>query len=117
MNHAELAREIIATYKKHGWQPRRVLLRSDSLSQIRSALEPGLPVIDAPFDAIWFSRSSFNEREAWELRLIEESPYALFETFGPETPEEERDELRTEMEARILDRISIKSAREKPRSG
>jgi hypothetical protein len=115
MNQAELAREIIATYKKHGWQPRRALLRSDSHSQIQSVLEPGLPIIHAPFDAIWFSRSSFNEREAWELRLIEESPYALFETFGPEMPEEERDELRTEMETRILDRISIKPAPEKHR--
>jgi len=110
MNRSELAKEIIATYKKHGWQPRRLLLRADSRHEIESVLAPDLPVVHASFDAIWFSRPSFNEREAWEIRLIEENAYALFETFGPEMPEEEREELRTEMEARLQDRISNKPA-------
>jgi hypothetical protein len=108
MNEVELAREIIATYRKHGWQPRRALLRSESRAAIQSVLEPGLPVTEAEFDALWFSRPSFSEREAWEIRLIEENAYALFETFGSEMPEEEREELRTEMEARLRDRISNK---------
>lgn len=111
MNRTELAREIIATYRKHGWQPRRALLRTDS-QELRSVFETELQIRESVFDGIWFSRPSFNEREAWELRVIEENPYALFETFASDMPEEEREELRLEMEDRIRDRITGGSSRE-----
>lgn len=57
----------------------------------------------APLDALWFSRPSTNQREAWELRLVAESPFALFETFEPDETEEQREEMRREMEARMRD--------------
>jgi hypothetical protein len=40
-------------------------------------------------------------REAWELRLISETPYALFEAFEEDETEEQREEVRREMEARM----------------
>jgi hypothetical protein len=52
---------------------------------------------------LWFSRPSHAGREAWELRLVSETPYALFETFEPDEAEYERVELRREMEARLRD--------------
>lgn len=104
MTVSKLAQEIIAAYKKHGWHVRRTLSRPESRGELQSALEPGIPIKEATFDAIWFSRPSFNKREAWELRLVEESPYALFETFAPDMPEEEREALRLEMEERIGER-------------
>lgn len=55
----------------------------------------------ATVDALWFSRPSNNQREAWELRLLAESPFALFETFEPDETEDEREEMRREMEARM----------------
>ena len=63
---------------------------------------------DAEVDALWFSRPSHNNREAWELRLLAQTPYALFETFEQEETEEERDEVKQEMEARLREYAASK---------
>jgi hypothetical protein len=52
---------------------------------------------------MWLSRPSAGGREAWELRLISEPPYALFELFEPDEAEEDREDVRREMEARMAD--------------
>ena len=44
---------------------------------------------------------SYEQREAWELRLLAENPFALFETFEVDETEEQREEVRREMEARL----------------
>lgn len=85
---------------------RRVLLRSDTragIGDVAKEIFGGASIEEAEIDALWFARPSHNEREAWELRLVAETPYALFETFEPDEPEEEREELRREMEARLRD--------------
>ncbi len=98
-----LIEEILAVYQKHGWQLRRVLLRPES----RAELEAGITSLgkaaqeEAELDALWFSRPSHEKREAWELRLVAENPYALFETFEADESEEEREEVRREIEARM----------------
>lgn len=96
--------EIISNYRRHDWRLRRVLLRSET----RAALDDkalksfaDASVEESELDALWFSRPSHAGREAWELRLVAEPPYALFETFEPDEAEEEREELRREMEARL----------------
>ncbi|MBD0372812.1 MAG: hypothetical protein ICV60_18350 [Pyrinomonadaceae bacterium] len=95
--------EIIANYRKHQWALRRVLMRASTRAEIGDAMTifEGAPVEEAEIDALWFARPSHAGREAWELRLVAETPYALFETFEPDEPEEEREELRREMEARL----------------
>ncbi|HEY0321610.1 MAG TPA: hypothetical protein VGC66_11675 [Pyrinomonadaceae bacterium] len=95
---------IIANYRKHNWTLRRVLLRASTRALINDAASlifEGAPVEESEIDALWFARPSHAGREAWELRLVSETPYALFETFEPDEPEEEREELRREMEARL----------------
>jgi hypothetical protein len=100
MNQIERLREIVATYQKHGWNLRRVLLTGESRKLWDEAAEESLAALTtSTIDALWFSRTSHNEREAWELRLVAESPYALFETFENDETEEQRDEARQEMEA------------------
>lgn len=89
--------ELSTIYRKHGWQLRSVLLRPET----RAELVVQVPVKEAEFDALWFSRPSHNGREAWELRLLAQTQYALFETFEADETEEERDDLRLEMEARM----------------
>ena len=89
--------ELSTIYRKHGWQLRGVLLRPET----RAELVVQVPVKEAEFDALWFSRPSHNGREAWELRLLAQTQYALFETFEADETEEERDDLRLEMEARM----------------
>jgi hypothetical protein len=103
MKSADLFTELTAIYRKHGWQLRSVLLRPGTRVEIGSLLPGGLVIKDAEFDALWFSRPSHNGREAWELRLLAQTQYALFETFEADETEEERDDLRLEMEARLRD--------------
>ena len=111
MDVAELAREIIATYRKHGWTLQRVLLRPEARDKVIGSEEQifeGVRVDEAAIDALWFSRPSYEEREAWELRLLSETQYALFETFEKDELEEAREEVRREMEARLLEYVSKK---------
>jgi hypothetical protein len=42
---------------------------------------------------------------AWELRLLGETQYALFETFEADETEDQREEVRLEMEARLRDYV------------
>jgi len=98
--------EVITNYRKHKWKLRRVLLRTETRAQIIAAgtlVFEDASVEESEIDALWFSRPSHEGREAWELRLVADTPYALFETFEPDESEEEREELRREMEARLRD--------------
>jgi len=108
MNYSNLIREIVGAYQKHGWQLRRVLLRPQTRAELRAdlLLLDGAQVEESLIDAIWFSRPSHQQREAWELRLLAENPFALFETFEEDETEEQREELRREMEARLRDYVS-----------
>jgi hypothetical protein len=101
MTTSELIEEIVGLYQKHGWQLRRVLLRAES--RLENELSPlsGIKTEEATIDALWFSRPSQQQREAWELRLVAENPYALFETFEADESEEDREDVRREMEARM----------------
>jgi len=97
--------EIVATYSKHGWQLKRLLLTTEARALLAEAGEQekfgDAQVLDSPINALWFARPSHSGREAWELRLVAETPYALFETFEADEEEEEREEVRREMEARL----------------
>lgn len=112
MNHSDLIKEIIGTYQKHGWQLRRLLLQPETLAELQaepassSPPSAGVKVEAGPVDGLWFSRSSRGEREAWELRLLAENPFALFETFEKDETEEQREEMRREMEARLRDYVN-----------
>jgi len=108
MNYSNLIKEIVGAYEKHEWQLRRVLLRAQTRAEISAddLLLKGAQMEEAPIDALWFSRPSYERREAWELRLLAESPFALFETFEKDETEEQREELRREMEARLRDYVS-----------
>ena len=111
MKYQELIKEIVNTYQQHGWELRRALLRSETSVELTEqpasdafSLEH-VRVDEAPVDGLWFSRPSHEEREAWELRLLAENPFALFETFEKDETEEQRDEVRREMEARLRDYV------------
>ena len=105
---ADLFMELVATYRKHGWELRSALLRPATLAVIdkqEAQLLDKVPVKEAGFDALWFSRPSHNGREAWELRLLGQTPYALFETFEADETEEQRDDVKLETEARMRDYV------------
>ena len=106
MKTADLFTEVMAMYRKHGWQLRSLLLRPESRVELQSQLPENLPIKDETFDALWFSRPSHDNREAWELRLLAQTQYALFETFEADETEEERDDLKLEMEARLREYLA-----------
>ena len=108
MKTAGLFLELVATYRKHGWELRSAILQPSTLAEFHSQeaeLLNKVPVKEAGFDALWFSRPSHNGREAWELRLLAQTQYALFETFEADETEEERDDVKKEMEARLRDYV------------
>jgi hypothetical protein len=109
MNRFELLKEIVATYERHGWKLKRVLLQSSTraaLSGQADQLFKDATVQDAEFDALWFARPSHGNREAWELRPINEQRYALFEAFEADESEEKREEVRREMENQIKEYVT-----------
>ena len=103
-------RETHATYRKYGWRLARVLMRTETLAELRAATGgeefESTPAREFSIDAMWFARPAGGGREAWELRFVSESPYALFELFEPDEAEEDREDVRREMEARMRDRIN-----------
>lgn len=102
MNQEDRIKEILATYEKHGWQLQRVLLRPATRAEVSDEEWLGQARIEAAeMDALWFSRASHEKRDAWELRLVAATQYALFETFEADEPEDAREEVRREMEARM----------------
>ncbi len=105
MSQLERIGEVIAAYRQHEWRLERALLRAETHKEVTTSgsnlFAETVLVREAPFDALWFSRPSHAGREAWELRLVSETPYALFETFEADELEEDREEVRREMEARL----------------
>jgi hypothetical protein len=112
MKPGDLIRQFVDTYQKHGWQLRRLLLRPETSATLQAEPETVYPgpdaatVKEATIDALWFSRASHERREAWELRHLAESPFALFETFEEDETEEQREEMRSEMEARLREHVN-----------
>lgn len=112
-------RDALALYRRHGWSLARVLMTPETLAEFArargtdadvadaagvAAAPPafeGTPARESDVDAMWLSRPSAGGREAWELRLISDPPYALFELFEPDESEEDREDVRREMEARL----------------
>lgn len=108
MKIADLFMELVATYRKHGWELRSALMQPATLAELHkqeAQMLSNVPVKEAAFDALWFARPSHNHREAWELRLLAQTQYALFETFEADETEEERADVKHEMEARLRDYI------------
>ena len=104
MNTLEQINETLATYRRHGWRLERILLTPEVRAAVTASdveLFEGTAVEDSTVNALWFARASHAGREAWELRLVAETPYALFETFEADEAEEDREEVRREMEARL----------------
>jgi hypothetical protein len=81
-------REIIAQYEKHGWIPRRALLSEESKHLLSQSLGD-IEIETSDLDALWFSRRSKPDSEAWELRRLTGSPFALIAIISSEMSSEE----------------------------
>ena len=103
--------EILAQYKKHGWTLRRVLLSDDlrvraynELVALTTNAGDAVEFVSSNVEAAWFSRPS-KDGEAWELRHLSTSPFALFEVFDEDDDEETREETRKELENKLKNAV------------
>jgi hypothetical protein len=113
MSRLEKFQDALAMYRKHGWTLVLVLARAETFAELKPQGEgseasqfEGVEVTESEVDAMWFRRAAQGGREAWELRLVGDTPYALFELFEPDEEEEDRREVRREMEARLREYAS-----------
>jgi len=81
--------ELIETYKKFDWLPRRLLLRAPSETIIGN-LSDDLPTAPSQIDAIWFSRSKQEANTPWELRHLGANPLSLLEHLDEDSPDFEK---------------------------
>ena len=117
-------RDALALYRRHGWRLARALMTAETLAELRgeqrdatvALLFEGVEPQESNLDAMWLSRPSAAGREAWELRLIADTPYALFELFEPDEPEEDREDVRREMEARMKETMNAEPQKSEARS-
>lgn len=103
---AEKIASILALYKKHGWNLRRVLLSDALRKNLTDRLQDlfgGAEIVSSKLDAAWFSRVS-KHGEACELRNFAEPPFALVKVLPPEATDEERAEILTATETGMLDK-------------
>jgi len=111
MGQLDQFRTTLATYRQYGWQLALVLMSPATLAEFRAVTGgeefESLTAREFPLDALWFVRAAEGGREAWELRLVSESPYALFELFEPDEAEEDREDVRREMEAKMRERMNV----------
>ncbi|MBK9163841.1 MAG: hypothetical protein IPM21_08010 [Acidobacteria bacterium] len=83
---------ILEQYRRHGWEPRRLLFTVPPEDDMISQLPAGTEMNEAAVDAVWFTRRSREGEEAWELRRLSGSPYALVEVIADGTEEPEVEE-------------------------
>ena len=109
--------KILSLYRKHGWTLRRVLL-SDALrtrisDRIQALFDAEAAFVTSEINALWFSRASTEGDEAWEIRHLSQTPFALIEVFAADEDEEIREERLREMEVEIKERANTKKPPEK----
>ena len=105
MTDAKTVGEIIAQYAKHGWKLRRALLSAEGRTRFGDALGD-VEKVDSDLDALWFSRRSRPDSEAWELRRLTNLPFALVAVIRNEASQEEiestLDQVLDEMRAKTF---------------
>ena len=88
MPDSTVVEETIKQYEKHGWKLRRALVSESGGAAVR-AVAGDIEIMPADLDALWFSRKSKPESEAWELRRLTGSPFALVAVVSASADEEE----------------------------
>jgi hypothetical protein len=101
----EVLDDIISQYIAHGWVLRRAVLSeniSHSLKVHLNDTHPGLEILAGSESGLWFSRRSLPDREAWELRRVSGSPFALMAVIEDSMSETEREAVLYETQMRMF---------------
>ncbi|MDI1242033.1 MAG: hypothetical protein PSX80_08955 [bacterium] len=99
-------RPIIEQYAKHDWILRRLMLSSASTAALApeiASLNVEVELAECGREGMWFSRRTMAGREAWELRRLSGSPFALVAVLEDSLSEEDRADVLTAVESRMFD--------------
>ncbi|HEY2866258.1 MAG TPA: hypothetical protein VGJ02_04140 [Pyrinomonadaceae bacterium] len=105
---AESIEAIIAQYDKFGWRLRRVLLTRELRDRLGHAAEEmfgNAEMVDSDIDTAWFSRPSPEHGVAWEIRRLDDFPFALVEVIDIDADPDTIEEVRASLESDLRDRI------------
>lgn len=97
---------IIEQYASHGWTLRRIMLSPRSIDSFGAelmALAANAGIIAAENEGLWFSRRTLADREAWELRRLSGSPFALVAVLEDVLSDKEREDILSGLEQRMFD--------------
>ena len=86
--------ELLAAYEKHGWQLRMLVL--EDVRQAPEGLSRDVSVNNGIVNAAWFSRPPSSGPNAWEIRSLGGTQYALVEHLDEEAPDFEQRLQQTE---------------------
>ena len=106
MNDISHLRSIIEQYSKHGWTLRRANVTPATRAAWASepdAIEPEVLINESENEALWFSRRSHPDHEAWELRRLSGSPFALVAVLEDSLTDEDREAVLEATEKRMFD--------------
>lgn len=101
-------RGIISQYVKYGWQAQRVLLSDVLRNEIRERIGSVFgetQFIASDLDAVWFSRPATGGRVAWELRHLDNDPFALIEVIETSASPTEVESILRQTERRLRERV------------
>ncbi len=101
---AEQVRQIIAQYERHGWKLRRALFSDEPSPDVLSAVSESA-VVNSEIDGLWFSRDSKPGFEAWELRRLSASAFAILTIVKADLEEEELAEALTLVENEMGEKL------------
>ncbi len=112
MINASEVKEILSTYEKYGWTIKQILL-SDELKNSLSSEEleeivGKSEISESSVDAVWFSRPSKYGKTAWELRHLNQNPFAIFELTDEDDDESAKVEMLKNAETRMAEYASNK---------
>lgn len=99
---------IVAQYESFEWRLRRVLLSPElreRLGQTATALFGSAEIVDSDLDAAWFSRPSRGASVAWEIRRLDDFPFALVEVIEVDD-EDALGDIFARLENDLRDRIN-----------
>lgn len=95
-------KDAIDLYRKHGWELRRILASSPEIRSFAETFDVEIREFSIP--AAWFARPRRPGRIAWEIRYLDDPPFALLEALDEDDPAFE-EELRA-VEERLLRTVS-----------
>ena len=105
----ESVRQTFSQYERFGWKPHRVLISPRSEELLGHPLNETLADCEvelSDLDAAWFSRPNEQGQTAWELRTLDDNPFALVEVVDSDISDLELDAVFEETEKRLRERLN-----------